>query len=77
MNCRGKFKSEDFEVDEDSFINLLFQKTGMTKSELRDVICDRVVLEVFPDVANEWMFQIRIFTEAFGDHQTCRSHTVD
>ena len=44
---------------------------GMTKAELRYVICDRVVPAVFPDVSIELMYQIRISGEVFGeDNQT-------
>ena len=63
----GKFKAEDFYSTEDSFYNLLSQKMVTTKAELGYVICDRVVLEVFPGVATERMYHIWIFGEAFGE----------
>ena len=67
MSGLVKFKAEDFEVDEDYFHKLLSQKTGTTKSELRYVIRDRVVLELFPDVATEQMYQICIYGKVFGE----------
>ena len=63
----GKFKSEDFEASEDCFHNLLYQKTGTTKADLRYVICNRVVPAVFLDVVTERMYQIRLSREAFGE----------
>ena len=47
----GKFKSEYFESTEDSFYNLLSQKTVKTMADLRHIICNRVVLSLFPVVA--------------------------
>ena len=72
MRGIGKFKAEYFDSAEDGFHNLLSQKMGKTKSDLRCVICNRVVTEVFPDVAMERMHQIRLSREAF-----CKdNHTV-
>ena len=72
MRGIGKFKVEYFDSAEDGFHNLLSQKMGKTKSDLRCVICNRVVTEVFPDVAMERMHQIRLSREAF-----CKdNHTV-
>ena len=51
----GKFKVEDFDVAEDGFNNLIYQKTGKTKADLRYIIRDRVVLEFFPNVSTERM----------------------
>ena len=39
----------------------------MTKAELRYVIHNRVVLKVFPDIAAERMYQIRLYREAFRE----------
>ena len=64
----GKFKAEKCETAEDGLHNLLSQKTNTTKSYLRYVICDRVVPAVFPDVATERMYQIRIYREEFGNN---------
>ena len=61
----GKFKVEYFEAAGDFFHNLLSQKRGKTKADLRYVIRVRVFLEMFPDVATERMYQIRISGEAF------------
>ena len=61
----GKLKVEYFEAAEDFFHNLLSQKRGKTKADLRYVIRVRVFLEMFPDVATERMYQIRISGEAF------------
>ena len=67
----GNLKSEYFEASEGGFHNLIYQKTGTTKVEIRYVIRNRVVPEVFPDVAMERMHQIRLSGEAFGeDNQT-------
>ena len=63
----GKFKAEYFEAAEDDFCNLLSQKMGTSNSKLRYVICDRVVTEVFPDVATERMYKIHLSKEAFGE----------
>ena len=68
----GKFKSEYFEAAEDYFHNLISQETGTTKSDIRYIICNRVVPEVFPDVATEPMYQIRFSGEYFGED----NHTV-
>ena len=51
----GKLKAEEFEAVDNGFHNPLSQKTGTTKAELRNIICDRVVLTVFLDVATERM----------------------
>ena len=67
MTIIGKFKSEYFEAIEDGFRNLLSQKMGTSKSEIRYVICGRVVPAVFPYVATDRMYQIRISGEAFGE----------
>ena len=67
MSGLGKFKAEDFEAAEDEFHNLLSQKRGKNNSELRYVIRDRVVPEVFLDVMKERMYQIRLSGEAFGE----------
>ena len=53
MSGLGEFKTEDFETVKDVFHNLLSHKTVMTKANLRYIICDRVVTEVFLDVATE------------------------
>ena len=63
----GNFKAEDFEATEDGVHNLLSQKTGTTKAELKHVIWNRVVPEVLPDVTTERMYHIRISWEAFGE----------
>ena len=63
----GNFKAEEFEAAGDGFHNLLYQKTGMTKADLRYIIYNRVVPEVFPDAATEQMYQIRIYGQAFGE----------
>ena len=39
----------------------------MTKADLRYIIRNRVVLEVFPDVAMNRMYKIRLSVEAFGE----------
>ena len=39
----------------------------MTKGELRYIICNRVIPQVFPDVATELMNQILIYRYAFGE----------
>ena len=62
-----RFKAEWFEVAEDGFRNLLSQKKGIYKAELRYVIFDRVVPTMFPDVVTERMYQIRLTGEAFGE----------
>ena len=67
MRGIGNFKAEDFEAGEDGFHNLLSQKMGTTKAELRYAIRNRFVPEVFPGVATEQMYQIRIYGEAFGE----------
>ena len=58
----GKSKPEDFEAAEDGFHNLLSQETGTTKADH-----NKVVLEVFPDVAMERMYQIQLSGDAFGE----------
>ena len=63
----GKSKEEEFIASDDSFYNLLSQKMGTTKADIRYVIRDRVVMKVFPDVAMERMYQIWISGEAFGE----------
>ena len=63
----GKFKAEYFEAAEYGFHNQLYQKTGMTKAELSHLICNRVVMALFQDVATEHMYQIRNYGEAFGE----------
>ena len=40
---------------------------GTTKAELRYIIRDRFVLEVFPDVAMEQMYHIQLIGETFGE----------
>ena len=52
----GKLKAEYFEAAEDGFHNILYQKMGITKADLRYVIHNRVVLVVVPDVATEQMY---------------------
>ena len=47
----GKFKADYFDAAEDFLHNLLSQKTGTTKAELRYVIRNKSVLSVLPDVA--------------------------
>ena len=56
VSALGKFKVEDFEATDDGFYSLLSQKMGTDKAEIRYVIRDRVVPEVFPDVATERMY---------------------
>ena len=60
MSGLGKFKVEEFEASKDGSFNLFYQKMGTSKSNLRYVICDRVLMAVFPDVVTEGMYQIRI-----------------
>ena len=67
MSGLGEFKTEDFETVKDVFHNLLYQKTGVTKADLRYVIRNRFVLKVFLDVATEKMYQIRISGESFSE----------
>ena len=62
MSVLGNSKAEYFDSTEDGFHNLLSHKMGTSKADLRHVIRDRVVPEVFIDVAMEWMYQIR-FTQ--------------
>ena len=64
----GKFKAEDFETTEDGFHKLFYQKTGTTKVEIKYVIQNKVVPEVLPDVVTEWMYQIWIYGETFGEN---------
>ena len=52
----GKFKAEDFEAAKDGFNNLLSYKLGTTKADLRYVIRNSIVLEVFPYVAMGRMY---------------------
>ena len=63
----GKSNEEEFKASNDGFYNLLSQKMGTTKADIRYVIRDRVVMKVLPDVATERMYQIRISGEAFGE----------
>ena len=62
-----KSKTEDFEAAEYGFNNLLSQKMGTTKAELRHIIRNRVVPAVLPDVVTEGMYQIRLSREVFGE----------
>ena len=65
MRSLGKLKSEDSEAAENGFHNLISQKMGTTKAEIRYVIRGRVVQSVCLDVVTERMYQIRITLEAF------------
>ena len=56
MSGIGNIKTENFDATEDDFHNPLYQKMGTTKEELRSVIRDRFVPEVFPDVATEQIY---------------------
>ena len=63
----GKFKVEEFEANEYGFRKLLSRNNGTYKAELRYLIRDRVVPEVFKDVATKQMHHIRLSGESFGD----------
>ena len=71
-----KFKAEYFEADECGFHNLLSQKKGTSKAELRYVIRGRVTLAVLPYFVTEQMYQIWLTREAFGEYNWTVLHML-
>jgi len=61
----GKFNPDDFDVQEDSFLNLLSQTPGVQKVNLRYVVRSAIVPAVFANVEQERLYQLPLQGDGF------------